>query len=100
VTRLSVPREGVVSLHGLPSGAAPWVVLVTGCATLPDVPGCRAIAGRGLWVEPEDGATWPDEVGEAAAVAALANGGAVALAFADEADAEECRRRLVARSAH
>ena len=40
------------------------------------------------------GGTWPDRKGEALAMAVLARGGAVGLAFASVADALACKRRL------
>ena len=54
----------------------------------------RRPGGLSALVTHDPGETWPDRKGEALAMAVLARGGAVGLAFASVADALVCKRRL------
>ena len=54
----------------------------------------RQPGGLSALVTHDPGGTWPDRKGEALAMAVLARGGAVGLAFASVDAALACKRRL------
>lgn len=93
--RLALPMGGAARLFSLPDlpGFA-WVVVA---AAIPEAARLESLTRRGgasALLTHDEGLAWPNRKGEALAVAMLAQGGAVALAFRTLADALACKARL------
>jgi hypothetical protein len=93
--RLRLPSGGAARLFSLPTAAdCHWCVILAGDPERARLESRRRPGGLAALVTHDPGGTWPDRKGEAMAMAVLARGGAVGLAFASIADALACKRRL------
>lgn len=91
-SRLALPAGGAVRLFNVPSCGG-WVVMA---ASSPEAACLESLfsGGSSALLTHDEGLTWPDARGEALAVATLAHGGAVGLAFPSQAAALRCKSRL------
>lgn len=93
--RFTLPEGGAARLYSMHHAPGfPWAVLAASNPALarPEAFGMRGAVSAVL--THDEGMTWPNARGEALAVAILDEGGAVALAFRNIADALACKRRL------
>lgn len=94
-SRLMLPPGGAARLYSLLTAAdCRWCVMVACDPVRARLDSLRRPGGLSALVTHDPGGTWPDRKGEALAMAVLARGGAVGLAFASVADALACKRRL------
>ena len=92
---LRLPPGGAARLHSLPATAdCRWCVMLAADRERAGLDSLWRPGGLSALVTHDPGCTWPDRKGEALAMAVLAQGGAVGLAFASVADALACKRRL------
>lgn len=93
--RLRLPSGGAARLFSLPTPTeCRWCVMISADPERARLDSLRRPGGLAALVTHDPGGTWPDRKGEALAMAVLAQGGAVGLAFASIADALACKRRL------
>lgn len=93
-SRLALPTGGAARLFRVPSyGDCNWVVVA---ASSPKAACLESLfsGGSSALLTHSGGLTWPDARGEVLAVATLAHGGAVGLAFPSQAAALRCKARL------
>ncbi len=93
--RLRLPSGGAARLYSLPTPAnCRWCVIVAADPEHARLDSLRRPGGMSALVTHDPGGTWPDRRGEALAMAVLAHGGTVGLAFVSITDALACKRRL------
>ena len=92
---LALPEGGAARLHEIRNLTGfPWLVIIA-ASHAEAVPAVLTKPGAVCpLLTHAAGVSWPNRTGEALALAALADGGAVALGFVRLADAASCKARL------